>query len=106
MSRGRDGGMTEMNYWTRWAHNRASRRRFLVASGAVGAGIAAAATVGCGGDDDDNGGTQATGTSQAAAQPKRGYVYKISGIGYPTTFNPQLSGASTIRSDVNSRLFR
>ena len=99
--------MAEANYWTRLNQNRASRRRFLAASGAAGAGLTAAALVGCG--DDDDGGDASTpdgqATGQVAAQPKRGGIFRSGAIGYPTTFNPLLSGASPIRSRVNSRLF-
>src|SRR5687767_7549063 len=99
--------MSEANYWTRLSRNKTNRRRFLAASGTAGAGLTAAALVGCGDDDDDDGastpGGQATGA--AAAQPKRGGVFRNGAIGYPTTFNPQLSGGGPIRGRVNSRLF-
>lgn len=53
------------NYWTRKA---TTRRRFIGATGAMAAGAAAFATVGCGDDDDKEASTAATsGTTSATA---------------------------------------
>ena len=38
-------------YWNKWQHNRASRRRFIASAGAAGLGAAAFGLVGCGDDD-------------------------------------------------------
>jgi peptide/nickel transport system substrate-binding protein len=89
--------MDRINYWTR----RATRRRFLGSSGALGAGAAGLALVGCG--DDDSGGADtgraglATPTAGANATPtpvdpfanaKKGGTYKITSTGDAPTIDP------------------
>src|SRR5690606_18915594 len=46
-----DDSLSYANYWQR----RTTRRRALAGTGALGAGVAAFALVGCGDDDDDDG---------------------------------------------------
>ena len=80
----------ETNYWTRMADARTSRRRLLRGAALGGAGLAAAALVGCGGEDEEapapaatvTGGGAAGGTATATAtaaakdEIKRGGTYR------------------------------
>jgi peptide/nickel transport system substrate-binding protein len=62
----------EKNYWQRMNSGRFSRRRVLQGGGALGAGAAGLALVGCGNDDDDENGVQptpGTGDDDSAPQP-------------------------------------
>lgn len=55
------------NYWDRYWATRTNRRRVLGAAGALGAGAAGLALVGCGGDDDDD--AEATNTPSGGTTP-------------------------------------
>jgi len=93
----------ESNYWARAQHRLVSRR-LLATTGVAGAGLAAAGLVGCG-DDDEDAPSASTQPGAATKPPQRGGTYRTGAIGYPTTFNPQLSGAGAIRTRAASRLF-
>lgn len=58
------------NYWDRYWATRASRRRVLGAAGALGAGAAGLALVGCGDDDDDGGDAEPGKTTAPGETPK------------------------------------
>jgi peptide/nickel transport system substrate-binding protein len=60
------------DYWTRFNGLRASRRRFLGGSAAVGVGAAGLAIVGCGDDDDDDVEETPTSGGATATQPSGG----------------------------------
>lgn len=83
--------MVDSTYWTRATAGRVSRRRLIRSGAFAGAGLAAAALVGCGGDDDAPAvataapaGTTAAGGAAATAAPaeqiKRGGIHH-----YPAT---------------------
>lgn len=100
------------NFWTRVQRRRISRRGLLATGAMAGAGLAAAAVVGCGGGEEAATPTPAAGTPAGATPtptpvtPKRGGTMNaIITTTYSTTFDPHKSGASATRSRVNSRLF-
>lgn len=89
------------NYWDRYWATRTNRRRVLGAAGALGAGAAGLALVGCGDDDDDDGGggaeilaTPTAGASPTAtpvdpfANAKKGGIYKLDTTGDAPTLDP------------------
>ncbi|MCL4231985.1 MAG: hypothetical protein KJ053_10405 [Dehalococcoidia bacterium] len=58
------------NYWDRYWATRTNRRRVLGAAGALGAGAAGLALVGCGDDDDDGGDAEPGKTTAPGETPK------------------------------------
>lgn len=85
------------NYWTRRAHRGMNRRRFLMTTGAAGAGLGAMALVGCGGDDDNgSSGDDFEGAGvRGTPQPTRG---SRSAVAASTTPTPPTPTTSTPRS--------
>src|SRR5688572_2771344 len=65
--------MTAVDYWTRAASRRLSRRQVVRSAALGGVGLAGAALIGCGGDDDaTTPPAAATGSAAAATQGKPG----------------------------------
>src|SRR5436190_18964852 len=106
--------MERSNYW-RLAERQWTRRRLLKSAALGGAGLGAAALIGCGGNDSSKPAapaTQAAGaaaTQAAAATPKRGGIWRNSTIGDPPGLDPYTSSASisrTFASHMYSRLYK
>ncbi len=73
----------ENNYWDRFSQRRVTRRRMLQGTALTGAGLAAAAVIGCG-DEEEGGGTSPGTTTPPASgttggTPTRGGVFSWSG---------------------------
>lgn len=96
------------NYWRRAAAKRVGRRSVIGGAGAVGAGLAGLALVGCGDDDDQPKATAASSpaapasasaaasasASPAAAQPKKGGTFYISMGGEPPHLDPHTANTA------------
>ncbi|MBI5948974.1 MAG: ABC transporter substrate-binding protein [Chloroflexi bacterium] len=87
----------ERPYWQRLNARKISRRRTIQGFGIAGAGLSAAALVGCGGDDDDDDtggpGGEATATATSIApgagqQVKKGGHFTVHMGGSPRTLDP------------------
>src|SRR3712207_1125022 len=76
LSREGAGSTTEgsmSNYWERWHQTRSRGRSFLAGAGALSAGAAGLALVGCGHDDDEGGRSPTTGaTAGSGSSPAAG----------------------------------
>src|SRR5688572_4153189 len=88
----REMGMAEIEEMQRRLFGPSSRRGFLRAGLAGGAGLAAAAVIGCGGDDDDDEpsggtGTQAPGATGTSTQAEPDYVTRAREEGSPYPYN-------------------
>ncbi|MGK2963997.1 MAG: ABC transporter substrate-binding protein, partial [Tepidiformaceae bacterium] len=101
------------NYWTRVARDRYARRTLLRRGSLAGAGLGGLALVGCGDDDDEGGSPDPTRstekpTTDTAAEPKRGGLYRWAWQGTPhlDIHQDSISGARAIISATYNRLLR
>lgn len=112
--------MNEQSYWQR-RRSRITRRRFVGTAALGAAGIAGAATVGCGGDDDDDeasGGSSPVATASTSAapttasapeQPRTGGVITIARTLEAGNMNPVpalTAGLHTMLNPIYSKLVR
>ena len=107
--------MGELDYWERFWRRRLSRRRVLRGALWGGAGLAAAAVVGCGGSSSEKPatGTPAASATAASLQPagSRGGTLHLMGIeAFPSDtldpFQTQYGPAFSIHSSVFSKVLR
>ena len=105
--------MGELDYWQRFWRRRLSRRRVLRGALWGGAGLAAAAVVGCGGGEKAATGTPAASATTAALQPvgSRGGTLHLMGIeAFPSDtldpFQTQYGPIFSIHSSVFSKVLR
>jgi len=107
--------MGELDYWQRFWRRRLSRRRVLRGALWGGAGLAAAAVVGCGGSSSEKPatGTPAASATAASLQPagSRGGTLHLMGIeAFPSDtldpFQTQYGPAFSIHSSVFSKVLR
>lgn len=90
----------ESDYWKRFWRKRVNRRRLIQGSALGGAGLAAAAVVGCGDDDDGNGNGQTATPTEApngdatatpdSSEPRPGGTYRAPLVGLSTGNPPTM----------------
>src|SRR5688572_15004757 len=94
----------ELNYWTRLEASRFSRRQVLRGAALGGAGLAAAALVGCGGDEAAKAPAPQTGspaTSNQGAAGKPGGRLQLYAENDPPTLDPHGSAVGALFMDYN-----
>lgn len=90
--------MTDSNYWSRFWDHRISRRRLIRGAALGGAGLTAAAVIGCGDEDEGTTGTSpggSPGAAQSAGEPKRGGTLKLA-VNEPPNWDIALNSSAEL----------